>query len=194
MSAETELRARFVSEVPAGLLEHIDRVVGIADALARRHNLDVPLTRLMAQAHDVARARPPEELLRDAEARGLDIDPVERAEPVLLHGQVGAIALRERLGVTNERVLHAVHWHTTGHADYSREAWAMFVADKIDPHKIERWAALARVAELAQRSLESAALAYLELSLARAVEERWLIHPAAVMARNALVVRGVQAE
>ena len=188
--AASELRARLALELPPGLLEHIDRVVGITDALARRHGLDVALTRLMAQAHDVARARPPEWLLRDAEARGLAIDPVERAEPVLLHGQVGALELRERLGVTDERVLHAVHWHTTGHVDYSPEAWAMFVADKVDPHKVERWPALTRVAELAERSLEAAALAYLELTLARAVQERWLIHPAAVLARNALVAGG----
>jgi HD superfamily phosphohydrolase YqeK len=127
----------------------------------------------------------------DAEAHGVDIDPVERAEPVLLHGQVGALELRARLGVTDERVLHAVHWHTTGHADYPPEAWAMFVADKIDPHKVERWPALGQVAELAERSLKGAALAYLELTLARAVQERWLIHPAAVLARNALIARGV---
>jgi predicted HD superfamily hydrolase involved in NAD metabolism len=186
-----DLRSRLVAELPAGLIEHIDRVVAIADGLARRRHLDVALARLMAQAHDVARAVPPEELLRQAEAAGLPIDPVERSEPVLLHGQVGALALRSRLGVTDERVLHAVHWHTTGHPDYSPEAWAMFVADKVDPHKVERWPALARVRELADESLEAAALAYLELTLARAVEERWLVHPAAILARNALVARGV---
>jgi predicted HD superfamily hydrolase involved in NAD metabolism len=172
------------------MLEHIDRVVGLADGLARRHGLDVALTRLMAQAHDVVRAIPPAELLRRAEAFGLAIDSVERTEPVILHGPVGAIELRSRLGVTDERVLHAVHWHTPGHPDYSLEAWAMFVADKIDPQKVERWPALARVAEVAERSLEGAALTYLELTLARAVEERWLIQPAAVLARNALVARG----
>ena len=190
--AAGDLRGRLTGELPPGLIDHIDRVVAIADELAQRHHLDVALARLMAQAHDVARATPPEELLRQAETSGLTIDPVERAEPVLLHGQVGAQELRTRLGVTDERVLHAVHWHTTGHPDYPLEAWAMFIADKVDPHKVARWPALAHVRELAERSLEAAALAYLELTLARAVEERWLIHPAVVLTRNALVARGVR--
>lgn len=185
----SRLRSQLVRELPEGLREHIDRVVAIAEVLARRHRLDVVLTRLMAQAHDVARAVPPAELLRRAEAGGIAIDPVERGEPLLLHGQVGALELHSRFGITDERVLQAVYWHTTGHVDYSLEAWAMFVADKIDPRKVERWPALAGVAELAERSLEGAALAYLELTLGRAVEERWQIHPATVLARNALLAR-----
>src|SRR5688572_30012387 len=104
-----ELRAQLVDELPRKLLHHVDRVVKIADALATRHELDVSLARLMAQAHDIARAVPPPELLARAEMAGLPIEPVERAEPLLLHGPVGAHELRSRLGVEDERVLHAVH-------------------------------------------------------------------------------------
>jgi predicted HD superfamily hydrolase involved in NAD metabolism len=187
--AAAELRDRLAGELPKGLLDHIDRVVKITDALAERHHLDTALARLMAQAHDVARALPPAELLARAENAALPVDPVEHAEPVLLHGPVGAHELRGRFGVDDARVLHAVYWHTSGHPDYTPEAWAMFVADKIDPHKVERWPALSRVATLAERSLEAAALTYLEMMLERALEERWFIHPAAVLARNALVAR-----
>ena len=190
--AAAELRAELAEELPKGLLKHVDRVVKIADALAKRHELDVPLARLMAQAHDVLRAVPPAELLTRAEAAAVPIDPVDRAEPMLLHGPVGARELRERFGVADERVLEAVHWHTSGHPDYTAEAWAMFIADKIDPHKVERRPELKRVAKLAERSLEGAALVYLDLTLERAVEERWQIHPAAVLARNALIVRGAR--
>ena len=190
--AAAELRAHMAGELPKGLLKHVDRVVKIADALATRHQLDVALARLMAQAHDVVRAVPPAELLARAEAAALPIDPVDLAEPMLLHGPVGALDLRERLGVGDDRVLQAVHWHTSGHPDYTPEAWAMFVADKIDPHKVERRPELKRVAKLAERSLEGAALAYLELTFELAFEERWQIHPAAVLARNALVARGAR--
>lgn len=176
-------------ELPPGLLAHVDRVAEIAAGLAETHDLDVERTLLAAVGHDLCRARPPDALLADAEARGLEIDPVERVEPVLLHGPLGALELAERFEVSDERVLQAVRWHTSGHPDYEAEAWAMFVADKIDPHKVERWPALREVAAVADESLEAAALAYLELSLARGEREGWEVHPMAVRTREALTAR-----
>lgn len=176
-------------DLPAGLIAHIDRVVVIASELAALHGADVGLARLMAQAHDVARAVPPSDLLQRAEALGLPVDPVDRAEPVLLHGPVGAVELYERYGLRDDRVLHAVHWHTSGHIDYGPEAWAMFIADKVDPHKVERWPELATVHAAAQTSLERGALVYLDLLLGRALSEGWQIHPGSVLTRNTLLAR-----
>ncbi|MFA7249357.1 MAG: bis(5'-nucleosyl)-tetraphosphatase (symmetrical) YqeK [Dehalococcoidia bacterium] len=186
---DEDLRARMAPELPAGLLAHIDRVVAIADGLARWHGLDVARVRQAAQGHDLVRAVEPAELLRRAEARGLAIDPVERDEPVLLHGAIGALELAERFGVDDGRVHLAIWWHTTGHPDYDAEAWAMFLADKVDPHKVERWPALAEVRDLAETSLERAALRYLDLRLVQAVDRRWGVHPMATLTRNALLRR-----
>ena len=183
------LRARMAVEVPARMMKHIDRVVKIADRLARRHYLDVARARLMAQGHDLVRAVEPAELLRRAEARGLPIDPVERDEPVILHGPIGALELAERFDVTHEGVRFAIWWHTTGHPDYPPEAWAMFIADKVDPRKVKRWPALAEVRDLAKSSLEDAALHYLDLRAAEAAERRWTVHPMATLTRNALLRR-----
>ncbi len=186
---DSALRARMALDAPVRLLDHTDRVVVIADALARRHGLDVARTRLMAQGHDLLRAVPPAGLLRRAEERGLAIDPVEREEPVLLHGPLGALELAERFAVRDERVGFAIWWHTTGHPDYDAEAWAMFIADKVDPHKVGRWPALAEVRNLAGASLEAAALRYLDLRLQEAIERRWAVHPMATLTRNVLLGR-----
>ncbi|MEX2446570.1 MAG: bis(5'-nucleosyl)-tetraphosphatase (symmetrical) YqeK [Dehalococcoidia bacterium] len=188
---EEAFRARIAAEVPPGMLAHTDRVAAIATALAERHRLDSGLVRLMALGHDVLRAVPPAELLHRAEACGLPVDPVERAVPVILHGPLGALALAERFDVRDPRILFAVQWHTTGHPDYDAEAWAMFIADKVDPHKVERWPALADVREIAERSLEAAALRYLDLRLEEALARRLLVHPMATRTRNALIERVV---
>ncbi|MBM4414720.1 MAG: HD domain-containing protein [Chloroflexi bacterium] len=180
------LRAAMLPELPPGLAAHIDRVVALAGPLAQRHGLDVARTLLAAQAHDLLRALPGAALLARAEAAGLPIDPVERAEPMLLHGPLGAHELVAREWVTDAVVLEAVRWHTTGHPDYAPEAWAVFVADKVDPHKVERWPALAAVAEFAESSLELAALAYLELNAARGRREGWPAYPLAEATRRAL--------
>jgi predicted HD superfamily hydrolase involved in NAD metabolism len=185
------LRVLMVPALPVGLAEHIDRVVVAAGALARRHGLDERRTLLAAQAHDLLRAQPDAALLADAEARNLDIDAVERAVPVLLHGPLAALALPERGWVTDPMVLDAVRYHTTGHPDYGPEAWAMFVADKVEPNKLARWPALQAVIELAEYSLEASALVYLELARAQAAREGWAIHPLAEATRQALHRRAV---
>jgi predicted HD superfamily hydrolase involved in NAD metabolism len=177
-------------ELPESMAAHIDRVVEIADALATRHHLDVAQTRLAAQGHDLLRAVPTAELLARAEQRALDIDPVEREVPVILHGPLGALELEERFGLDDRTVLEAIRWHTTGHPDYTPEAWAMFIADKVEPSKLARTPELRPVLDLASESLELAALAYLDFRIAGATEKGQQIHPMANLTRNALLRRG----
>ena len=186
-TAETRaLRARMAAEVPAPMLAHIDRVVAVAEPLARRHGADVGRTLLAAQGHDLLRALTDAEWLARAEARGLEPLPVERARPVLLHGPLGALELADRFGVADELVLHAIRWHTTGDPAFGPEAWAMFVADKIEPAKLARRPELQRVIDLAEDSLEAAALAYLELEVERSEREGFELHPHAIATRAAL--------
>jgi len=185
---DATLREAMAAEVEPRLLAHIDRVVALADELARRHGLDVPLARLMAQGHDLVRAVPPAELLTRAEARRLPIDPVERDVPVLLHGPIGALELRERFGVSDPRVFEAIWHHTWGHPDYTPEAWAMFIADKVEPGKARKWKPLQRVRRIAfEHSLEAAALAYLDARLKEAVRDGIAVHPLATLTRNHLL-------
>ncbi|MBM4411485.1 MAG: HD domain-containing protein [Chloroflexi bacterium] len=190
---DVALRRRMAAELPDGLVAHIDRVVSLTDRLATLHGLDVGLARLMAQGHDLVRAIPPAELVKRAVAQGLTVDPVERDVPVILHGPLGALELSERFGVTDQRVLDAIWWHTTGHPEYGSEAWAMFVADKVEPHKVERWPALQSVLDAAldtdgqAASLERAALLYLDLRQDEAVRDRLQVHPMATLTRNYLL-------
>ena len=186
-TAETRaLRARMAAEVPDFMIAHIDRVVAAAEPLARRHGADVGRTLLAAQGHDLLRALTDEEWLARAEARGLELLPVERERPVLLHGPLGALELAERFGIEDGLVLHAIERHTTGDPAFGPEAWAMFVADKIEPAKLARRPELQRVIDLAGDSLEAAALAYLELEAERSVREGFTLHPHAIVTREAL--------
>ena len=177
------LRERMAAELPAALLAHIDRVVVIARELAALHALPDARVALAAQGHDLLRAKEPAELLRRAEQRGMPILPIERAHPLLLHGPLGALELAERLDVADAEVLAAIHWHTTGHPRYPPWAWAMFVADKVEPEKARSWPALEGVAAIARRpgptALRDAAAAYLRLSLARQRDGRERRHPLA---------------
>jgi len=188
------LRILMAPELPAGIVEHIDRVVTVASELAQRHRIDsIGESRalLAAQGHDLLRAMPPEALLEAAETRGLEVSAIEREQPVLLHGPLGAIELEQRGWVTDTEALHAIYWHTTGHPDFGPLAWAVFVADKIEPEKMMHWPALQAVAEAAEASLEEAARLYLTLNREKAAHEGWQPHPMAEATRKALEGRAL---
>ena len=187
------LRARMTPGLPAGLVEHIDRVVELTGRLAAAHDLDGDATArllLTAQGHDLLRALDDAQLLARAEAQAIAVDAVERAAPVLLHGPLGASELCERFAVCDPWVEHAVRWHTTGHPDFDREAWLFFLADKLEPWKREQRPELGALLDAAWEAPERAALEYLELNLAHGARLGWRPHPMALRSGEALRERG----
>lgn len=150
-------------ELPKRLTKHIDRVVALASTLARQHGADDARATLAAQGHDIVRHWSNEQWLAEAEARGIEVLPVDRANPVLLHGPIGAAILEERAWLTDPELVRAIRYHTTGHPSYTPEAWCMFLADKFEPRKLKRRPALQRVADATEVGLLEGALAYLEL-------------------------------
>ncbi len=176
-----------VADLPPGLRDHVLRVVTEARRLAERYGVDEERTVVAALGHDLARALPPDELLRQAETGGLTPSEVERAEPILLHGGVSAWLMAERFGVDDAEVLAAARYHTTGRAGMSALERVIYVADKIEPEKARGDPALAEARRLADESLEAAMRVLLNRHISKALERGWPLHPDTVAARNELV-------
>jgi predicted HD superfamily hydrolase involved in NAD metabolism len=185
-NVEERLRAA-LTKVPAGLAGHVLRVVDEATRLAAIHGIDVEAARTAALGHDLLRAHSGERLLAIAEEQGRTLDISERLEPVLMHGPLAVPILREQYGLADADVLSAVAMHTTAAPGMSRLQKLLFVADKIEPHKVERRVGMERVHELADRDLDAAMAAYLDRHVAVALESRWPLHPNTVAARNELL-------
>ena len=189
----TDVRAALegaVEELPRGLRDHVQRVVTEARRLASRYGIDEERAAVAALGHDLARARPPSELLRGAEAAGLALSAVERGSPILLHGTLGARVMAERFGVEDTEVLAAARYHTIGRAGMSALERLIFVADKIEPEKVRREPALAEARRLADESLEAAMRRLLDIHVGRALAQGWPLHPDTVAARNELLKNG----
>ncbi|HNO66778.1 MAG TPA: hypothetical protein PKK39_10560, partial [Tepidiformaceae bacterium] len=95
-------------ERPEGLLRHVQRVLVEALDLAERYDLDPERVELAVWGHDLFRSFPPADQLRLALECGLPLTAADRADPVLLHGPIAAVTLRERFGVSDEEALAAV--------------------------------------------------------------------------------------
>ena len=181
--------ARRVDALPKGLQEHIHRAQDEARLLAQRHRLDMEKVLLATLAHDVARAMKGEQLLERARELGLQTHPVEQHVPILLHGPVGAELLRQVDGLEDEEIYEAVCWHSTAHSSIGNVAKAVFLADKMDPHKAHRFPNMPKVRELAMESLDAAIVEFLSDEMTSLISTGGLVHPVSVDARNALLMR-----
>ena len=179
---------RRVDRLPAGLQAHIHRVVEIARELAVCHGINQEQAALAALAHDVARAMTDGELLRRAAGMGLPIGVVDRRVPILLHGPVGAEILQQEAGLTDISIYSAVYWHTTANPDLDELGKVVFIADKLDPAKIDSYPYLPQIRQMAFQDLDRAILHFLTRQAMDRLNRGELVHPVMVETRNALLV------
>jgi predicted HD superfamily hydrolase involved in NAD metabolism len=188
--AKVEALEDAVAALPGGLRDHVLRVVGEARRLARRHGVDEERAVIAALGHDLARAAPPRELLARAEAAGLDVSAIERAQPILLHGPLSARLMAERYDIDDEGALAAARHHTTARGGMSALERLVYVADKIEPEKVREEPVLAEARRLADESIDAALRVLLDHQVERALRRGWPLHPDTVSARNELVAGG----
>ena len=178
---------RRVDRLPAGLQAHIHRVVEIARELAVCHGIDQEQAALAGLAHDVARAMTDGELLRRAAGMGLPIGVVDRRVPILLHGPVGAEILQQEAGLTDVSIYKAVYWHTTANPALDELGKVVFIADKLDPAKIDSYPYLPQIRQMALQDLDRAILHFLTRQAMDRLNRGELVHPVMVETRNALL-------
>ena len=170
-------------------LAHVTQVATEALDLAAQVGADCEAANLTALAHDLAAVVPAAEMIAVAEGMGLHVDGADRAIPLLLHGPIAAAALVEKLELRDRDVLNAVRYHSTLRAGASTLEKIIFLADKIaydptSPHDGEYVPALR-----AARSLDEAALVYLDFTLDNGWRYGWVLHPNAVAAYRDLAGR-----
>jgi predicted HD superfamily hydrolase involved in NAD metabolism len=185
---ETEelLRAALAKTAP-GLAEHVLRVTDEAQRLAAIHGVDREAAKIAALAHDLLRGQSAERLLTICDEQNYAADAADRLEPILMHGPLAVPILREQHKVLDADVLGAVAAHTTARPGMTRLQKLIFIADKIEPHKMGGRPPVMRVGDLAEEDLDDAMLAYLEYHIAHAMEQRWPLHPNTIGARNELI-------
>ena len=106
-----------------------------AAALAMRHGCSVEKAQMAGLLHDCAKGYSGEELLALASKYGLDISKAEMKTPHLLHAKVGAYLAEYEYGVTDEDILNAIRFHTTGKPGMTMLEKIVFIADYIEPNR-----------------------------------------------------------
>ena len=170
------VRAELESRPPA-LVRHIERVVAEAAALAAFWDVDPERCALAAWGHDLFRAHSPTEQLKLAREVGVPASEADEASPVLLHGPIAAVVLRQRFAVTDEDALAAVRDHTVGAAEMPIISRIILLADKFEPRKRARTPLMKEIRKLARRDIDLALLCWADWKWVEEAEHGWRSHP-----------------
>ncbi len=163
--------------------EHTLRVAKTAEQLARKYNESVERTKLAALLHDYAKCDPEEELKRQIIQYNLPRELLNYNKE-LWHGPVGAKVAKEKFGILDEDVLHAIYYHTTARAKMTKLEMIIFVADYIEPGR--KFPGVEEVRNLVKVDLEKAALKVLGNTIMHLVRKGITIFPDTFYAYNQL--------
>lgn len=112
-------------------LKHTYAVAEEAARLSRRYGEDEDKAYLAALFHDMFRSAPVSALNMFVKHLGLPKKFIDN--PNLAHGKVAAEIMKRDYGITDEDIINAVSYHTTGRAGMSVLEKILFLADAIEP-------------------------------------------------------------
>ncbi len=165
--------------------EHSLRVMDTALGMAEVPKIDRDRVRIAALLHDYAKDLKPGILLELAEKNSLLTCHAEKVQPDLLHGPVGAWLCREELNITDEAILQAIRYHTTGHAAMNELDIIVYLADLIEPGR--RYKGVDELRKICAKDIYAGLLYAFDRTLLYVIEREMLIHPFTLEARNWLL-------
>ena len=113
--------------------------------------------------HDIMRYEPVEKMLEMIENDGQRLTDSEKNITVTLHAIAGEVFLRKNLKVTDEEILSAVRWHTTGKEDMSLLEKIIYVADLTSEDR--DYPDILEVRAMAEKSLDKTCLRGLSFTI-----------------------------
>lgn len=181
------LRQRVLSwladHVPESRVNHVLRVEQMAIALAHDHRLEADKAAQAGLMHDLAKYFNPQTLLEMARREGLPLDPVDVANPHLLHADVSAIVARDQFAIDDPEILQAIANHTLGRPEMGALSCVVFLADSLEPGRGDS-PELNRLRQISRESLPQAVWMTCDYTLKHLIEARRLVHPRALQTRN----------
>lgn len=114
--------------------EHTLSVAYTAANLAAVHSEDIDKALVAGILHDCAKCLSYKKQLSLCEKNHVQLSEMEAKEgSPLLHAKAGSVLAREKYGITDEDILNAICYHTTGRPGMSPLEKIIYIADYIEP-------------------------------------------------------------
>ena len=118
-------KAKLKKDLKPQRYEHTINTVLKAMELAVGQNVDKEVVFIASLLHDCAKYKTPTEEQKKELQDFIDCPPI-------LHAPFGAIIARDEYGITDENILNAIKYHTTGRSGMTMEEMIVCLADAIE--------------------------------------------------------------
>ena len=166
--------------------KHSVNVSKEAVRLAKKYGANEEKAAIAGILHDITKENSKDEQLQIMSDGGIILDNVQKSSSKLWHGISGSIYIRDNLGITDEDILNAIKYHTTGRAGMSVLEKVIFVADFTSEER--DYSGISTIRKKANKSLEDAMLYGLQFTLKDLSKRALIIHPDALACYNEIVL------
>lgn len=143
--------------------------------LADRYHLSKQHVWTAAWFHDVTKEMTPKQFIEQQIPHSSYLDELYRDYPKVWHAFSAPVYIKEKLGITNVDIAHAIQWHTTGRANMSDIEKVIYLADFSEPGRKGEAAQVVR--ELLRKDLDES-LKYAIIHLIKELKDKQAkIHP-----------------
>jgi predicted HD superfamily hydrolase involved in NAD metabolism len=178
------LREATRRQMPDKRWKHTLGVVETAIKLAKQYDGDPDKSELAALLHDYSKAWATDRMEAVIREHQLP-ENLLRHDKELWHAHVGAWAVKDEHGITDEEVLDAIRYHTSGRENMTQLDKIVCLADYIEPGR--DYPGVSKIRELAKHSVEEALIAAFDSTIEVLIERGKRIFPLTVLARNDLI-------
>lgn len=161
---------------------HSLNVAESAKELALIYGCDPEKAYTVGLIHDCCKDEPAGLQLSYMIENGVELSEWEINVPKLYHAMCGEVYARKEFGVTDEDMLNAVRYHTTGRKNMSLLEKVIFIADFISAERDYDGVEIMR--EKAKRSLDEAIVEGLSFTIKDLIDGEKIVHPDTLGAYN----------
>lgn len=165
---------------------HSVNVMNTSVELAERYSGDKEKAAVAGLLHDCARDIRGDEAVKLCDRFNIKPDEIMQRQPELLHGPLGSKLAREEYGVTDEEILKAIHWHTTGCKNMCMLEKIVFIADYVEPGR--SFPGVEEVRKVVRSDIDRAIIMALDSTIKHILSKGTVIHPDTIDARNYMIL------
>lgn len=172
-------------QMPEHRYLHTLGVMETAISLAKQYGADVKQAELAAIFHDYAKYRPKDEMKEIIRNQGMP-EILLQYNAELWHAPVGAFLVQHEAGITDEAVLNAIRFHTSGRVGMSVLEKIVYLADYIEPGR--HFPGVEEVRQLAEQNLQKALIKAVQNTIVFLMKKNQPIYPDTFQTYNDLVM------
>lgn len=182
-----EMKDMLEKALPPKRFKHSLGVYETALKMAEHYGMPQEKVAFAALLHDCGREVPTDKQVEKAEELGMEVDYVERRQPILLHAKMGAYFAEHKYGITDPEILEAIRLHSTGAPDMTELDMIVYLADLIEPGR--DFDGVEKLRKVCFENLEKAMVKSYANTIEYLLDNKLLIHPDCIFGYNQLIVK-----